>query len=255
MTESFIDLPQGYCLITGASSGIGCSMALQLSKNYKLVLSGRNIERLCETKNNCFEPEKHLIWKHDLTDIEQVANSLTKFIFEKNIAIDSLIHCAGIFKVMAMKSINHRVTYETLNTNFVSVTEIISTLLKKKINKGRLKNIIFISSIASKFGARGLSMYCASKGALDSLMKSLAMELAPTVRVNSVLPGGINTKMTDRIFNDQEMAKKMDQDYPLGIGYTEDIVGIVEFLMSERARWITGQQIIVDGGRTTNISL
>ena len=132
--------------------------------------------------------------------------------------------------------------------------ELTTVLMKKKINDRQLRSIVFISSIASKFGARGFSAYSASKGALDALMKSLAVELAPEVRVNSVLPGGVRTRMTDRIYEDPEMVARLERDYPLGIGTAADIVNAVEFLVSEKSRWITGQQIVVDGGRTANIT-
>jgi NAD(P)-dependent dehydrogenase (short-subunit alcohol dehydrogenase family) len=85
-------------------------------------------------------------------------------------------------------------------------------------------------------------------------MKSLAVELAPDVRVNSVLPGAIKTEMTKAIFARPEVEDRFRRDYPLGVGQPDDIVHIVEFLLSDRARWITGQQLIVDGGRTVNIT-
>jgi NAD(P)-dependent dehydrogenase (short-subunit alcohol dehydrogenase family) len=140
------------------------------------------------------------------------------------------------------------------NTNFFSAMELTKTLMKKKVNDRQLRSIVFISSIASKFGARGFSAYSASKGALDALMKGLAIELAPGVRVNSVLPGGVRTHMTESIYQDSEVAARLERDYPLGLGSPTDIVNAVEFLISEKSRWITGQQIVVDGGRTVNIT-
>ena len=85
-------------------------------------------------------------------------------------------------------------------------------------------------------------------------MKALAVELAPGIRVNSILPGGIRTHMTTEIFNDPDMVAKFNRDYPLGIGEPSDITNMVEFLMSDKSRWITGQQLVVDGGRTSNIT-
>jgi len=97
-------------------------------------------------------------------------------------------------------------------------------------------------------------LYCASKGALDSFMRALAVELAPDIRVNSILPGGVRSRMTESMFADPEMAARLTKDYPLGAGEIEDIVNAAEFIISEKARWITGQQLIIDGGRTINIS-
>ena len=85
-------------------------------------------------------------------------------------------------------------------------------------------------------------------------MKSLAMELAPAIRVNSVLPGAVRTALTEHIFEDEELIKRMEETYPLGLGTTSDIYEAVKFLLSDEARWITGQQLYVDGGRTVNIT-
>jgi NAD(P)-dependent dehydrogenase (short-subunit alcohol dehydrogenase family) len=141
-----------------------------------------------------------------------------------------------------------------MNVNFMSAAQIISVLVKKNYNDKRLKNIVFISSTASKFGAKAFSMYSASKGALDSLMRSLAVELAPDIRINSILPGGIKTQMTGQIFSDPDLTGRMEKDYPLGLGKAEYIADFVNFLVSDEARWITGQQFIIDGGRTINIT-
>jgi NAD(P)-dependent dehydrogenase (short-subunit alcohol dehydrogenase family) len=99
-----------------------------------------------------------------------------------------------------------------------------------------------------------MSIYGSTKGALDSLMRCLAIELAPKVRVNSVLPGGVKTEMTASIYENKELIDRMEATYPLGFGYPEDIYEAVNFLLSDKSRWITGQQFTVDGGRTINIT-
>ena len=99
-----------------------------------------------------------------------------------------------------------------------------------------------------------MSTYGASKAALDGLMRSLAVELAPKVRVNSVLPGAVITEMTKSIFENEEVSQRMSAQYPLGIGLPNDIAEAVSFLVSDHARWITGQQLTVDGGRSINIT-
>jgi NAD(P)-dependent dehydrogenase (short-subunit alcohol dehydrogenase family) len=85
-------------------------------------------------------------------------------------------------------------------------------------------------------------------------MRCLAIELAPNIRVNSILPGAVLTEMTQDIFDNEDVLKKMKETYPLGIGKTEDIYPVVDFLLSENSKWITGQQITVDGGRSINIT-
>ncbi len=243
-----------YVLITGASSGIGREMAIQMSREQRLILNGRDAVRLDETLQACSAPETHVIWQYDLSAVDELAASLTALLVEEKAKISAFVHCAAVLRILPLKSLSLGQIRETFNTNFFSAMELTTVLMKKKINDRQLRSIVFISSIASKFGARGFSAYSASKGALDALMKSLAVELAPEVRVNSVLPGGVRTRMTDRIYEDPEMVTRLERDYPLGIGTAADIVNAVEFLVSEKSRWITGQQIVVDGGRTANIT-
>jgi NAD(P)-dependent dehydrogenase (short-subunit alcohol dehydrogenase family) len=154
-----------------------------------------------------------------------------------------------------MRSVDYRAAQEIMNVNFFSAAEIVHTLLKIKVNSRALTNILFISSIWSRFGARGHSAYCASKAALDGLMRALAVELAPAIRVNSILPGAIQTPMAAQGLADPSIAEKLEQDYPMGIGRPDDIVDAIEFVLSGRARWLTGQEIVIDGGRTVNMSL
>ena len=132
---------------------------------------------------------------------------------------------------------------------------LIKTLVSKKNNRGVLRTAVLVSSNISNFGAKAHCLYSASKSALDGLMRSLAVELAPKVRVNSVLPGGVHTPMTDSIFNDSQLVEKMEASYPLGLGQPKDIAQVIKFLLGEESRWITGQQIFVDGGRCINLSV
>ena len=244
----------GYVLISGSSSGIGQEMAVQMSGRYRLILNGRDAERLEGTRNSCANPSEHYIWRYDLSAVDQLEKQLTSFLSEHSIRVSSFVHCAALLKILPLRSQTLPMVRENMSVNFHSAMEIINVLMKKKVNDRRLQSVVFISSIASKFGAKGFSAYSASKGALDGLMKSLAVELAPKVRLNSILPGGIRTRMTTDIFSDQEMVTKFERDYPLGIGVPQDVINMVEFLISDKSRWITGQQFVVDGGRTTAIS-
>lgn len=241
-------------LITGASSGIGRELAKGLSRDRRLILNGRDEKRLHETREACSSPERHLVWPQALDRVADLQSSLTEVLVRHQVHVDSYVHCAGTLKVLPLRSIEVADALEVLNTNFTSAFALMNALVKKKVNDHKLKSVVFISSIASQFGAKGFSIYSASKGALDALMKSLAVELAPTVRVNSVLPGAIKTEMTKDMFAKPELEERFKRDYPLGVGETDDIVHAVEFLLSEKARWITGQQLILDGGRTVNIT-
>ena len=243
-----------YTLITGASSGIGREISIKLSYKYNLILHGRNRERLEETKSMC-DYKNHIIWSCDLNSDEVISNELTNLITHNEIVINNFIHCAGIVTIMHARNIKSIISNKIMNINFNSAMTITSTLLKKKINYQELKNIVFISSIWSKYGAKGYTLYCASKGALDAAMRALAIELAPDVRVNSILLGAINTPMSEKTFSDPGLSQNINNQYPLGIGQTDDAAFMVKFLLSDKSRWMTGQQIVLDGGRSVNFSL
>jgi NAD(P)-dependent dehydrogenase (short-subunit alcohol dehydrogenase family) len=250
MTESTL-----HTLITGASSGIGREVAVHLSKDRRLILHGRNTERLEETRDRCLNPAGHVIWTYDLRNLPTLAESLASLLAESVRRVDTVVHAAGIVTVLPMRAVDHHVAQEIMNVNFFSAVEIIHVLLKKKVNAGHLANIVFISSIWSRFGAKGHSAYCASKAALDGLMRALAVELAPVTRVNSILPGAIRTAMSEKGFADTAIVTKLKHDYPLGIGEPKDIAEAIDFLLSHKSRWLTGQEIVIDGGRSVNMSL
>jgi NAD(P)-dependent dehydrogenase (short-subunit alcohol dehydrogenase family) len=241
-------------LITGASSGIGRAIAIQLSRQRALLLHGRDSERLEETRSLCHDPERHALWRCDFADPSCIAPSLIPLL-NPHRHIEVFVHCAGFATVLPARSVDHRTALASLNINFLSAVETLNVLLKKKVNAQQLTSIVLISSIYSRTGARAHATYSASKAALDGWMRSLAVELAPAVRVNSILPGAVATPIAAASLEDPEIAENLRRDYPLGIGQPEDVAGVVEFLLSSAARWITGQELVVDGGRTVNMSL
>jgi NAD(P)-dependent dehydrogenase (short-subunit alcohol dehydrogenase family) len=244
-----------YTLVTGASSGLGQSAAVRLSGARNLILHGRNQGRLEQTLRMCRNLDRHIVWPFDLNNPGGLAASLAPMLATSNRSIEAFVHCAGMVTVLPMRSVDCAAMQKIMNVNFLSAAEIVHLLLTKKVNNHKLTNILFISSIWSQFGARGHGSYCASKAALDGLMRTLAVELAPDVRANSILPGAIRTSMASTGFDDPSILKKLEQDYPLGTGQPDDISAVIEFVLSDKARWVTGQQIVIDGGRTVNMSL
>jgi NAD(P)-dependent dehydrogenase (short-subunit alcohol dehydrogenase family) len=241
-------------LITGASSGMGREMAIRFSAFCRVILNGRDAKRLEETKQLCTNPAEHLVWQYDLAKVEELENSFIAFISEHRVQVNYFVHCAGLMKAYPLKMVTAALFRDTYNVNVISGALLVKSLMNRKLNDTALKSVVFISSNISNFGAKAFSVYGSSKGAVDALMRSLAVEMAPRVRVNSVLPGGVRTAMTEHMYQDQELIDRMAGMYPLGLGEIGDIYEAVNFLLSDQAKWVTGQQLTVDGGRTINIT-
>ena len=122
-------------------------------------------------------------------------------------------------------------------------------VLLKKINYDALEKVVLISAMVSQRGDVGNSIYAASKGAINSLVYSLSQELAPKVRINAIMPGAIMTPMAEKV--SLEHIEKLQRETPLGLGYPQDVINYVEYLLSDKSRWITGQTVFIDGGRST----
>ena len=238
-----------YTLITGASSGMGALCAKQFSASRRLILASENIEALQNVLGECHNREFHLLWHCDFaTERETIAQSLSDLLKENDVVVDEYIHFAGLTKLMPLKTTNIEAIDTVFNVNIFSVFEIMRTLLKKTNNK-TLEKVVLISALVSLRGNEGNSIYAASKGAVNALTYTMARELAPKVRVNALMPGGIRTPMTSNLSPDY--VEEFLKDTPLGWGTPQDVVDYVEFLLSDKAKWVTGQTIFVDGGRST----
>ena len=236
-------------LITGASSGMGALCAKQLSASRKLIMASENLEMLQGVLAECAHPERHILWHCNFaTERESITQSLTELLKEHDAVVDQYIHFAGITKLLPLKTFSIPNIDLIFNVNFFSILEIMKALLKKTNGKA-LNNIILISAMVSERGNVGNSIYAASKGAINSLVYTLARELAPDIRINALLPGAIETPMSKNL--DPDYVAEMTRDTPLGWGQPQSVIDYVEFLLSDKSRWITGQTLFVDGGRST----
>jgi len=242
-------MDETYTLITGAASGFGRSIAQKLAPSRKLLLADINVERLEATRKSCANPERHLMWVRDLSRLDGIGEDLTLFLTTNNAHVSHYVHSAGIFGIQFVRANEMVFVNRLFNINVFSAMEIIRPLAQKRVNKGILRSITFISALGSRLGGKGYFVYAASKGAVNAMSLSLAVELAPTVRVNAVLPGTIETEMSQDYFADPDFVASVRAVHPLGLGRAEDVADAVEFLSSDRARWITGQELVVDGGR------
>lgn len=238
-----------YTLITGASSGMGALCSKQFSSSRRLILASENLEALQGVLEECDNKNQHILWHCNFaTEREKIADSLTELLKNHDAVIDEYVHFAGLTKLMPLKTTNISSIDLVFNVNIFSIFEIVKALLKK-VNQKSLQKIVLISALVSQRGNPGNSIYVASKGAINALTYTMAQELAPEVRVNALLPGGILTPMSKNL--DPDYLAQFEKDTPLGWGDPIDVINYVEFLLSDKANWITGQTIFVDGGKST----
>lgn len=239
-----------YTLITGASSGMGALCSKQFSYNRNLILASENHEELQVVKEQCSNINSILLWHCNFaSDRAIIEQSLTDFLKEHDAVVEQYVHFAGILKLMPLKSFSIDNIDMIFNVNYFSILEIIKALLKKTNTKS-LNNIVLISSLASVRGEAGNSIYASTKGAINSLVFTLARELAPKIRINALMPGSVESPMAKVVLSDDYLNDTL-KDTPLGWVSQQDVVDYVEFLLSDKARRITGQTLFIDGGRST----
>ena len=228
-------------MVTGASSGIGRATAIECSKmGAKVIVIGRNKDRLKET---CSKIGGGKFIVCDLSD----ENELNKLV-ESTPQLQGLVLNAGICKLSPVRTLKMADMKEMLQINTVSTVMLLQKLLKaKKISSPA--SVVFTSSMAALGKtAVGNAAYSASKGAISSYAKVAALELGKkNIRVNCICPGDVRTPMLE----DTNIAKDNEElaFYPLGrYGEPEDIAHAMVFLLSDASCWITGTDMIVDGG-------
>lgn len=238
----------GYTLITGATSDIGIQICKTLeASGHKLLMTDLKQEALQEVRGVLHNPNQHQVLALDLSQVEQSKEVLTSFLKENEISVSGAVFAAGIFSVKPLRMIDYDFLKLSYDIAVFSIFSIMQVLASKKINGDSLESVVVISSVNSKMGVKGYSVYASLKASMLGLVKSLAVELAPRVRVNAVLPGGIRTRTTQFLYNAED---GINPRYVLGEGKSENISNMIDFLLSGKAEWVTGQEFVVDGGLT-----
>ena len=232
-------------LVTGASGGIGKAIAIELSSNgADLCLTGRNKSEL-ESLQKLIGGNCQIIIS-DLSKsegIDELANSAQ----EKMGQIDILINNAGITRDNLFMRMSEEDWNEVINVNLNSIFKLTKQLIKGMI-KRRYGRIINITSVIGIAGGAGQSNYSASKAGIIAMSKSLAQEVGSrSVTVNSIAPGFIETNMTAELSDNRK--EEILNSISIGrLGKPDDIAGAVCFLASDKASYITGQTIHINGG-------
>lgn len=237
-------------LVTGASSGIGYSVVRHLlDSGYHVIGISRTLGKLSGL-NGLMAENFHFL-KADLTCFPEYSEIISQLG-----EIDGVVHCAGVVINNPIKYFNLE-KYETvIALNQTAPLVLISSLLKnKKLSRGA--SVVFISSInGPRVAIKGCAAYAASKCALIGIMRVLTLELAPLdIRINCVLPGMVETELVEGLTQLSNEAIQNDmKKYPLGNRYAMpfEVADVVEFLLSSKSKFITGQELVIDGGYCVN---
>lgn len=233
-------------LITGASSGIGKTTAIECTKlGATVIITGRNAERLSDTFSK-LEGQSNLQIVADLIDEEDIATLVNQIP-----DLDGVFLCAGITDTTPVKFINKEKILNIFNINYIAPILLVKLLLsKKKIKKAA--SLVFMSSLGVEELTPGLGIYASSKSGLNIMMRAFANELSSRkIRANSIMPMMVKTELVTNItmISSEELAKD-EEKYPFGYGTPEDIAYAVIYFLSDASKWVTGSILKMDGGST-----
>lgn len=237
--------PEQRFIVTGASSGIGESVALLLNALGATVVGiGRNQERLAAMKAKASGPERVFTEVRDLAvDLEGLP-AYVKELRNKYGKFQGLAYCAGLGGIMPLRAVELSEMQKTFAVNYFAPVMMCKGFADKRNNNGSGSAMVFIASAGGVRCDPGMTSYSGSKGALIATMQSVARELAPAgVRVNCVSPTLIDTNMADDIARQFAEGK-----YPMGIGKPEDVANMIAFLLSDKTGWITARNYVIDCG-------
>lgn len=243
MSDTIFSLEGKSILVTGASSGIGRSISILCSKmGAKVFITARREDKLKETLSEMTEECEYII--ADLSkqdDIERLVNNLPK--------LDGVVHSSGIGSRQLCKNVTREEVIKVMNINFVAPVMLQKELLeKKKLNKN--SSIVFIASHGATSPASANSVYSASKGALVSYSKCLALEVAPRgIRVNCISPAMVWTDLIVKDGIDEPTLHEDERHYPLGrYGQPKDIAPLAVYLLCDGSSWMTTTDVKITGG-------
>lgn len=233
-------------LITGATSGIGKATTYWLAeKGYHLILIGRNENKLKELCGSSEELEYIVYDLNDIYNIELIFNELKN----RRIHLDGMVHCAGISPLMKVEDNDTAVMEETFRINYFSFIEFMKYFqMDDMYNKGA--SVVAISSVAARCASYRQAVYGASKAAVEESVRCLSKELIQKdIRVNCIAPGAVETEMLNELEKQSPGIKdKLIKNYPLGLIPPVEVSKMIEMLLTDQSKYITGSVIQMDAG-------
>jgi len=248
MTETQENLKKTY-MVTGASSGIGQSICIELSKKNNVILLARNPERLQETLA-LMSAGNHMIIQGDVSKIENIIDYV-KQAYAKYTVLDGFAHCAGIGGIFRLSQSNYELIHSIMLVNYYAFMEFVRCLMKSK-KKIHPFHIIAMSSQGAISHQKYYPIYAASKAALEASIRPLGTELiAKNTTINAIRPAFVDTVMIagndDYLGNfEQEIIKNGFQ--PMGLIPPKYVAKLAVHLLSDDAKYTTGMVIPINGG-------
>jgi len=242
-------------LLTGASvdSDIGRTLALMLADlGARLVLVGRREDALEATRRQCTNPNTHAVAPFDLANLDAIPGWM-KTLADEGGPLHGLVHSASHQGYSPLRTIKREQFDRYFTLNVAASLMLVRGFQQKAVAGAEGGAVVFIGSVAGLTGQKGRSLYAASKAALVSVARSLALELADRrIRVNVVAPAIVHGSQADKQFTmlPPEQNAALAAEHPLGFGQPQDVANAVAFLLSDAARWITGVTLPLDGGYT-----
>ena len=224
---------------------MGHKVALERAASGAKVLAiGRNKDRLRSLYQQ--NPAYITIASVDVCDADKLETTIANFVIEHG-KLNGGVHAAGIMTLTPLRSIDEIQAKRIMDVSFWAGISLLRLITKAKYGERGTSTVLF-SSVCAESAEKGMLAYTAAKAAINSGIRSAAKEIASKGhRVNSILPGWVISPMTD-VASETTEVKKIYDKHPLGTGSPEDVAGIVMFLLSESASWITGSNLVVDGG-------
>ena len=240
-----------WIVVSGASSGIGRAIAVALARHgARVVLLGRRLERLQETAALCGPPDRSEVLAIDLARLEEIGPAIAGVVARTG-RLYGLCHCAGTVQTLPLAALKPERIRAMFDINVLAGTELLRALSRREVLDEQGGAALWIASVYAHVGAPGQIGYAATKGAILAAVRSMALELAPRrLRVNSLSPGFVHTEMTQSAKLNEAQWERLLAMHPLGAGQPEDVARAAVFMMDQQNRWLTGADLILDGGYT-----